>query len=45
MINVHDINHCMNLVIQFFFQLGIVGKIGDVLQSLYAHFFQIPKKT
>jgi hypothetical protein len=44
MINVHDINHCMNLVIQILFQLGIVEKIEDVLKSLYAHFFQIPKR-
>lgn len=44
MINVHDINHCLNLVIQILFKLGIVGKIEDMLQSLYAHFFHIPKR-
>ncbi len=45
MIGVHFMNHHINLVVQFFSKVGIVRKIEDVMQSLYAYFFHNPKKT
>jgi hypothetical protein len=38
-------SHHTNLAVQTFSKLAIVGKIEDVLQSLYANFFHSPKKT
>ncbi len=43
MINLHYMNHCTNLAIQILFMLGIVGKFGDMLQNLYAHFFIVQR--
>jgi hypothetical protein len=45
MINMHCMNHHTNLVVQTISKLGIVGKNEDVLQSLYASFSHIPKRT
>jgi hypothetical protein len=45
MINVHWMNHHINLAIQTISKLSIVGKNEDVLQNLYAYFSHIPKKT
>ncbi len=45
MIGVHCMNHHTNLTIQILSQIGIVRKIEDVLQSLYAYFFQSLKIT
>jgi hypothetical protein len=42
-INVHCMNHHTDLTIQIHSKLGIVGKIEDVLQNLYAYFFYGPK--
>ncbi len=38
-------SHSTNLIVQFFSKLGIVRKIEDVLQSLYACYSHNPKKT
>jgi len=38
-------NHHINLLIQTFSKLIMVGKFKDVLQSLYAYFFHDPKKN
>lgn len=45
MIGVHCMSHCTNLTVQTFFRMGIVRKIENVLQSLYAYFFRSPKRT
>jgi hypothetical protein len=45
MIGVHCMNHHTNLAIQTFSQMGIVRKIENVLQSLYAYFFHNQKIT
>jgi hypothetical protein len=37
-------SHCTNLVVQTFLKLTIMGKIEDVLQSLYAYFSHNPKR-
>ncbi len=44
-IDVHCMSHSTNLIVQFFSKLGIVRKIEDVLQSLYACYSHNPKKT
>jgi hypothetical protein len=38
-------SHHTNLAMQILSKLVIVGKIEDVLQSLYAYFFHSPKRT
>jgi hypothetical protein len=45
MIGVHYMTHRTNLVIQTLSQMGIVRKIEDVLQNLYAYFFHSLKRT
>ncbi len=45
MIGVHYMSQCINLVVQTFSKMGIVRKIEDVMQSLYAYFFHNPKRT
>jgi hypothetical protein len=37
-------SHCTNLVVQTFLKLAFVGKIEDVLQSLYAYISHNPKR-
>ncbi len=38
-IDVHYMNHHINLIIQILSKLGIMGKFEDVLQNLYPCFF------
>jgi hypothetical protein len=38
-------SHHINLVVQILSKLNIVGKIEDVLQSMYAYFSHNPKQT
>jgi hypothetical protein len=44
MINVHDINHHMNLVIQFFLKLGIVGRLKTCCKACMHIFFTSQKE-
>jgi hypothetical protein len=44
MIGVHCMSHCTNLVVQTLYQMGIVRKIENVLQNLYAYFFHNLKR-
>jgi predicted HAD superfamily hydrolase len=44
MIGAHRMSHHVNLVVQIFSKLNIMGKIEDVLQSLYACFSHSSKK-
>jgi hypothetical protein len=45
MIGVHCMNHRTNLVVQTLSKMGIVIKIKDVLQSLYAYFSHNLKRS
>jgi hypothetical protein len=45
MIGVHYMSHHINLIVQTIFKMGIVRKIKDVMQNLYAYFFHNPKRT
>jgi hypothetical protein len=45
MIGVHCMCHRTNLVVHTLSKMDIVGKIEDVLQSLYSYFFHSPKKS
>ncbi len=45
MISVHYMSHHINLVVQTLSKMGIVRKIEDVMQSLYAYFLHNPKIT
>jgi hypothetical protein len=45
MIGVHCMSHYTNLIVQTLFRMGIVKKVENVLQSLYAYYFHNPKKT
>jgi hypothetical protein len=38
MIDVHYVNYHINLMVQTFSKLSIVGKIVSMLQNLYAYF-------
>ncbi len=38
-------SHRINLIVQTLFKMGIVRKIEDVMQSLYAYFFHNPNRT
>ncbi len=44
MMGVHCMCHHTNLVVQTLSKMDIVGKIKDVLQSLYFYLFHSPKK-
>jgi hypothetical protein len=44
MIGVHYLSHRTNLAVKTLYKMGIVGKIEDVLQSLYSYFFHNPKR-
>ncbi len=45
MISVHYMSNHINLIVQTLCKMGIVRKIKDVMQSLYAYFFHNLKRT